>query len=420
MFRRTRPVADPVTIHLDGAPIVAERGEPLVAALLGADKATLARSAKLHRPRGPSCLRGGCDGCLARVDGEPNVMTCLRPAAGGEQIETQNFVGSRRADLLRVTDWFFPNGIDHHHLMTGVPGVSDLLVSFARKVAGLGRLPTTLSAPTEARRVEADVLVVGGGLAGCRAAAQTALAGLSTLLVDDGVEIGGSVVGQAPLAPRDDLARVRIATSTTAAGLFPGGPIDEGAPLEMLLAGPDGALVARSRALVLATGAHDGVLAVPNNDLPGVMSARALCRLLARGIEPDGPVVLVGEGFWADRLEAQLPAGELVRVAERDCLGILGSAQVRSVEIGGPARRVRAAVVAVATAPSPAFELCAQAGAKLAQAASGYVPIRDDDGSVAPGAWAAGECAGVPFQPEAVRRDAERIAASVVAALSRR
>ena len=69
MFRRTRALRDPVTITLDGDPIPAERGEPLATALLAADKTILARSPKLHRPRAPSCYRGGCDGCLARVDG---------------------------------------------------------------------------------------------------------------------------------------------------------------------------------------------------------------------------------------------------------------------------------------------------------------------------------------------------------------
>ena len=80
MLRRARAPVDPVTIYLDGDAVTAERGEPLAMALLAADKVTLARSPKLHRPRAPSCLRGACDGCLARVDGEPNVMTCLRAA----------------------------------------------------------------------------------------------------------------------------------------------------------------------------------------------------------------------------------------------------------------------------------------------------------------------------------------------------
>src|SRR5580704_1979391 len=168
MFRRSRPPTDPVTIHLDGEALPAERGEPLAASLLAADKTILARSPKLHRPRGPSCFRGGCDGCLARVDGVPNVMTCLRPAAGGERIDAQNVVGSRKADLLRVTDWFFAKGLDHHHLMAGV----------ARKVAGLGRLPSQPVAPRPARRLEVDVVVVGGGVTGVAAASRLAALGL--------------------------------------------------------------------------------------------------------------------------------------------------------------------------------------------------------------------------------------------------
>src|SRR3954462_8519676 len=123
MFGRSRRLRDPVTITLDGEAIAAERGEPLAAALLAADKTILARSPKLHRPRGPSCFRGACDGCLARVDGVPKVMTCQRPARGGERIDAQNGIVARKADLQRVTYWVFAKGSDHHHLMAGVPGL---------------------------------------------------------------------------------------------------------------------------------------------------------------------------------------------------------------------------------------------------------------------------------------------------------
>src|SRR5262252_5366272 len=171
MFGRSRALRDPVTISLDGEELPAERGEPLAIALLACDKTILARSPKLHRPRGPSCLRGGCDGCLARVSGVPNVMTCLVPARGDERIDAQNVVGSRKADLLRVTDWFFPHGIDHHHLMAGVPGIGDVMQSFARKLAGLGRLPSEVAPERAARCIDVDALVIGGGLAGIVVAA---------------------------------------------------------------------------------------------------------------------------------------------------------------------------------------------------------------------------------------------------------
>jgi sarcosine oxidase subunit alpha len=405
MLRRARAPVDPVTIYLDGEPVVAERHEPLAMALLGADKVTLARSPKLHRPRAPSCLRGACDGCLARVDGEPNVMTCLRPARGGERIETQNVVGSRRADLLRVTDWFFPDGIDHHHLMAGVPGVQEVMQGFARKLAGLGRLPTEATEAAEAapaqvgKWLDVDVLVVGGGIAGCTAAAALAAAGKRVALVDDGL------------------------SASTAVGAFQTG--QHRPPFgQVLVAGPEGGRVVRADALVVAAGAHDTVLEVPNNDLPGVFSARALARVVAAGVLPEGRVALVGEGFWARALVAMLGEEALLRVGEDDLVAIRGTSRVRSVEIRAArkeTRREEVALVAVDGHGAPAFELAAQAGAEvLWQAPIGYVPQRDAEGRAADGVWVTGECAGMPFVPEALVEDARRVAAAVLRALSPR
>ena len=65
------PKGDRVTFSLDGEEVSARAGETVAAALLAADKISWARSPKLHRPRGAACQRGGCDGCLARIDGVP-------------------------------------------------------------------------------------------------------------------------------------------------------------------------------------------------------------------------------------------------------------------------------------------------------------------------------------------------------------
>src|ERR1700722_614425 len=155
-----------VTVTRDGEPIEAEEGEPLAASLLAASKISFARSPKFHRPRGPACMRAACDGCLARVDDVPNVMTCLHPAREGTRVQVQNTLGSREVDLLRVTDWFFPEGIDHHHLFAGVPGVQSVMQAFARRVAGLGQLPGAIAPARGARRREGDVGGGGGGAAG--------------------------------------------------------------------------------------------------------------------------------------------------------------------------------------------------------------------------------------------------------------
>jgi sarcosine oxidase subunit alpha len=417
MFKRRRPPGDPVTIYLDGAPVPAERGEPLAAALLAADKTILARSPKLHRPRGPSCFRGGCDGCLARVDGVPNVMTCLRPATGGERIDAQNVVGSRKADLLRVTDWFFAKGLDHHHLMAGVPGLSDVMTSVARKVAGLGRLPSQPVAARPARQIEADVVVAGGGVTGVAAASRLASLGLRTLLVDDGLVLGGALAAAPALAAeifgRCPLVGVEVLSRSVAAGDYEG----------RILAVTDDAeaILVRPRATLFATGAHDGVLAVPGNDLPGVLSARALTRLVNAGIVPDGPVALVGSGFWADELARALGEGEILRFSPDELVDVRGTAGVRTVTVrkGGALSTPVVAVVALALPGAPAFELAAQAGAETRfDPALGYVVVTDAEGRAAPSVWAAGECTGKPFDPEALVAEGERVAAAMAAALA--
>jgi len=419
VFRRSREPRDPVIVYLDGEGIPAERGEPLAVALLAKDKTILARSPKLHRPRGPSCLRGGCDGCLARVDGVPNVMTCLAPARGGEQIESQNVMGSRKADLLRVNDWFFPKGIDHHHLMAGVPGLSDVMQVFARKIAGLGRLPNATEPIREAEREEIDVAVVGGGLSGIVVASRAAQAGKRVVLVDDGISLGGSLAA-APRLLRDALTAypldgARVLARSVAAGDYFG---------DLLVGAEHRAYLFRARATVFATGAHDGVLSFPGNDLPGVMSARALCILLAAGLEPTGPVALVdaGEGkdFCAGELERALEPSLLVRVAARSLVSAQGTAEVHRITVRKGDEEAVHKVVAVALAQrgAPAFELPEQAGAAVrAEPTQGYVVVTDGRGRAAENVWAVGECTGAPFDPKALREGAERAAADVVASL---
>src|SRR5262245_48442727 len=160
---RVRSLKNPVTLTLDGENIEAERGEPLAAALLAAGVGTLARSPKFHRPRGRACMRGACDGCLVRVNEVPNTMACMTPAAEKMVVVSQNRLGSREADLLRMTDWFFPEGMNHHELFAGIPGIQNIMQGFARRVAGLGRLPTRGAPIRRAVRRKVDVVVVGGG-----------------------------------------------------------------------------------------------------------------------------------------------------------------------------------------------------------------------------------------------------------------
>jgi sarcosine oxidase subunit alpha len=424
---RLRPPADPVTITLDGDAIVAQRGEPLAAALVAADDLVLARSPKFHRPRGPSCMRAACDGCLARVDEAPNVMTCMVAAADGTAVVSQNRLGSRDADLLRMTDWFFPDGMNHHELFAGVPGVQSIMQSFARRVAGLGRLPAEGARPRKSGRRAADVVVVGAGPSGLAVASHAAAAGHAVEVIDDQLEPGGGLVALAPddvasfAAIRAEIAqaihdgRVRLRSSTVAGGIY---------GRDLLVVGPEGAEVLEPRALVLASGAHDGVLAFEGNDVPGVMSARAAGLLLARGVAVGARVVVVvpegGGPFGASYAravdaDADAKAKVSVDIVYGEPIAVKGSTRVKGVRVrtaSGEEKDLVADAVLVDAPRSPAYELAEQAGASLVHEPRGFV-VRTDGGRIRDGVFAAGEVAGIPFDVRAFEEDAARIAAAL-------
>jgi sarcosine oxidase subunit alpha len=399
-----------VTLTLDGDRIEAQAGEPLAFALLAADRLVLARSPKLHRPRGPWCLRGACDGCLARVDGVPNVMTCLAHAREGARVETQNVLGSRTLDLLRATDWFFPRGLDHHHFLAGVPGLSPIMQNIARRIAGLGVLPEAVRPVAPGADEAFDAVVVGAGPAGIAAASTFAAAGLRCLLVDDGPAPGGSLLarGEAELGDvlaRHPLGEAEVRPRTVAAGVYDG---------RALLVGPERGGVATARALVLATGAHDGVLPFENNDLPGVLSARAGCRLFEAGVLPGGRVVVAGDGPYARRfveragaaVARHVPDGAAVVRAE-------GLSRVAAVVVrdGGAEVRLEADALLVDAPGAPAFELAGQAGAELAYLEGrGYAPKADASGRAAPGVFVTGGARGLAPDVDAALADGRRVA----------
>ena len=278
-----------VRFSFDGEVIEAAPGEPIASAI-AARGLSIARSPKFHRPRGPACFRSACDGCLARVSGQPNIMTCMVAAKEGDVVESQNTLGSRKLDLLRITDWFFPDGMNHHELFAGVVGVQKVMQIFARRVAGLGRLPAEIVPARAARRRDVDVLVIGGGPSGMAVASRLADAGRGVVIVDDGLEIGGnalSLPGAGFRGLRDRFAAttaIEVLAQSTAVGTFGD---------DVVVVTPAETLVFSAGERVLATGAHDGVLAFAGNDLPGVMSARAAGVMLRFGAIPGARVVVV-------------------------------------------------------------------------------------------------------------------------------
>lgn len=413
------PPRDPVTLTFDGEAVVAERGEPVAAALVAAGKIAIARSAKFHRPRGPACMRAACDGCLARVDDRPNVMTCAVAAEDRMVVSSQNTLGSRNVDLLRVTDWFFPDGMNHHELFAGVPGVQNVMQIFARRVAGLGKLPREIVEPRAAARRAADVVVIGAGPSGMAIAAALAKRGRDVEVIDDAVALGGGSTAFAGDEARPwqairaafDASGARARAGTIAGGFYGD---------ELLVAGEGGVEIVTARAAILAPGAHDGVLAFEGNDLPGVMSARAAGWLLARGIVPGAHVVVAlvdgggpfGEAFA--RAASALGAPCEVTVVRGEPKRARGSSRVKEVVVAtSSGDATHAADVLLVDAPrAPAYELCAQAGASLAHEPRGFV-VRTDGGKIRDGVWALGEVVGAPLEPSHIVDEAERLARAI-------
>jgi sarcosine oxidase subunit alpha len=294
---------------------------------------------------------------------------------------------------------------------------------FARRVAGLGRMPEVSTPAKRARRRSVDVLVVGAGPAGMAVAVAAARRGRRVEVVDDGLRPGGGMQGL--LAPDEDFAAIQAAflgavargavvvrSRTVAAGFF-------GADLLVGDGNDDGgAEVVEAQAFVIAAGAHDGIVPFENNDLPGVMSARAACMLAAGGISVgdrvvllaptrtsvDGNEVLFGDVFDRAQIKAKVTrVGEVVRVK--------GSSGVRAVVVrdGGKERSIPADVLLVDAPRAPAYELCEQAGGKLAHRPAGYAPVHDR-GRIAEKVWAIGEVTGASLAAGPFVRAAEEIA----------
>ncbi|WP_394833151.1 2Fe-2S iron-sulfur cluster-binding protein [Pendulispora rubella] len=423
MAGRLAPLSSPIHLTFDGTEIPASPGEPLAVSLVGAGHLALARSPKFHRPRGPSCLRAACDGCLARVDGVPNVMTCMIAARDKMEIKSQNTLGSRNVDLLQMTDWFFPQGMNHHELFAGVFGLDKVMMAFARRVAGLGKLPTDVAPPRPAQRREADVVVVGSGPSGMLVALELAARGRKVEVVDDAVTFGGSALalglageGWRALRERFEAAvrdhKVRLRLSTTAGGIFKD---------DVLVVGPEGGEVIDARAVVLATGAHDGVLAFEGNDLPGVMSARAALGFLAHGVTVGYRIaVVVTEGggpfgeVYAEALRKMAPDEVSVTVVKGEPISASGGSIVKEVAVrkGKSTKSLRADALVLDAPRAPAYELLSQAGADLEHRNYGFVP-KAGGGQIRDRFWVVGEAAGTALDESTLREEAARVAAAI-------
>jgi hypothetical protein len=79
-----------LTIWFDGTAVPARLGDSVAVALLAAGMTATRTTPVSGAPRGPYCMMGACFECLAVVDGQPNVQTCMAPVRDGLRVERQD------------------------------------------------------------------------------------------------------------------------------------------------------------------------------------------------------------------------------------------------------------------------------------------------------------------------------------------
>lgn len=418
--RRLLPLHGPtVTLVVDGRDVEAKEGEPVANALLASGRWVFGRSVKYHRARGPTCFRGRCEGCLLRIDGVPSVMSCRTPARHGLRCDAQNVLGSAQHDLLAMTDFLFPEGLDHHEMFTWSKPVNRTMQLVAREIAGVGTLPEEAEAPRPVERHDVDVLVIGGGLAGLTLAAATAGAGLRTLLVDEEAFPHDPELLTRANAARDAGAALRFGTS--ALGVFTETDGRRIVLADATAPASGGAMSIAAQILVCAMGSAETGHAFEGNDLPGIVTASGAEQLLDQGILVGEHVVLAHDPRQearAERLSARLTdaGAEVTRISLDALRRARGRTGVRSVETAGGVLPCDALVLASIRAPIT--ELAQQAGAKVGFDGERFVlEASAHDGATAhPATYVVGSEVLEAATADEVVAHAERAAAAIVRA----
>lgn len=399
------PSGPPVTFTFDGADIEGLEGEPLAVSLLAAGRPILSRSFRFHRARGLMCSTGQCGWCECEVDGVPSVRSCQVPVREGLVARGEHAVPGVERDLLSLVGlgsrWIPPTF--YHHRFLRPRRLRKRYLDVLRWFGGRGRLQVGPRAAAGrgrvARRIDTEVLVVGGGRSGLAAAADAAERGDRVVLVEAERELGGRwrVGSVEALVGRAIAAGVELLTGVTATGWYEG---------VITAIGNDAHLEIHARRVVAATGSYDRVPLVPGADRPGVLAARTAIALVERfGVVPGERALLVGDGpelvDAGDRLRragVTIVAGP---IPSSSLVSIRGSRHVTGATTRtGEARTTHAVDLIVFGDRSPNLDLALAAGASVERRGDTLVPVLDGAGvSTVPTLTVVGSAAGRDIDP---------------------
>ncbi len=388
--------------------IEAYDNEPIAVALYAAGVKTLAHSHYMHRPRGFFCAIGKCSSCIMRVNGIPNVRTCITPVENGMIVEDQS----------EASEYFSNKKLEATH-----------------------------------EKVETDMVVIGAGPAGLTAAIEAIKFGAKVVIIDDNPMPGGQLIKQTHkfFGSHRNYAGVRgikIADilideinkldakwylRTTATAIFDG----KKRRYKVVAAqGYEKLVTIETDTIVAATGAMEKMIRFENNDLPGVYGAGGIQTLMnVYGVKPGKNVLIVGAGnvgviIGYQLMQAGVNVKMVVEAAPRIGAYLVHAVKLRRLgvpiltshtvikahgtdkvegativkldekwkPIPGTEEYVDVDVIALAVGLSPSSELLLQAGCKAEyiRELGGMIPLHNKNNETTkPGIFIAGDVAGI-------------------------
>ncbi|MEA2054319.1 MAG: FAD-dependent oxidoreductase [Candidatus Thermoplasmatota archaeon] len=406
-FDRTQPIF----FFYNGQKIKAFKGETIASALHASGIKKLSCSVKYNRPRGFFCGIGKCSSCLMRVNGIPNVRTCIVPAENGMTVESREQRNLPSAEFL--------NG--------------------------------------KGKSMDVEILVVGAGPAGVSAAIEAGNHGRSVLLVDENHVTGGQLIKQthkffgskkeragtrgikiaeeleAEIKGMAEKGGIKILLGTSVFGYYGKngkhvlGAVDK---MKNIL------YTIETEKVIFACGAQENMLSFPGNDLPGVYGAGGVQTLMnVYGVKPGNKVLMIGAGnvglivsyqllqagIEVDRVVEALPkiGGYSVHAAKLRRCGVpiytshsvkevYGEERVEGAIVGrldekwnfvrGSEEDMKCDTVCLAVGLTPSARLLFQAGVKrkYIPEAGGYVAIHNNKMETSvDGIYVAGDSSGI-------------------------
>ncbi len=334
----------PLAFRFDGRALTGFAGDNLASALLANGVRVVARSFKLHRPRGifsagleePNALVQLHEG--ARV--VPSARAPVEPLTDGLVAHAQGGWPGAGFDVQRVLDLAAPLFAAGFYNKTFIWPGWKFYEPLVRHLAGLGRAPREPDPDRyDLRNAHCDVLIVGGGVAGLRAALTAARAKQRVILVEHEPQLGGqarwdgsTVDGTTATKWLSQVQReltafegVKLVTRTVAMGCHDHNVVTAletvrtGASRDATAGPRERYWIIRAARIVLATGAIEQPLVFANNDRPGVMLAGAARRYLAcQAIAPGRRVVIATNNDSAYDVAAELHAAGVTPLAVVD------------------------------------------------------------------------------------------------------